>query len=89
MNYNNIRVMTLNSRMLLFTVCYETKKMKEERTVLLLFILPQLSRCAYKITFRKPYIASLEIWTIGLWMVGLLDCLVGNLDDCTLDCLTI
>ena len=34
--------------------------------------LAQLPCCAYTITFRKPFIASLEIWMIGLWMVGLL-----------------
>ena len=33
----------------------------------------QLSRCVHTITFRKPYIASLEIWTIGLRMDALLD----------------
>ena len=49
-------------------------------------ILAQPSRCAYTITFRKSYITSLEIWTIGLWIVGLLGCwVVGNLDDWTLD----
>ena len=36
-------------------------------------LLAQLSRCAYTITFRKPYIASLEIWVIGLWTIGLLE----------------
>ena len=41
--------------------------------------LAQLSRCAHTITFRKPYIASLEIGMIGqmdCWTVvnfGLLD----------------
>ena len=34
--------------------------------------LSQLSRCAYAITFRKPYIASLEIWTLD-WTVGWLE----------------
>ena len=41
--------------------------------------LAQLSHCAYTITFRKPYIASQKIWTIGLgtvrwlkiWTIGL------------------
>ena len=35
--------------------------------------LAQLSRSAYTIISRKPYIASLEIWTIGLWTVGPFD----------------
>ena len=35
--------------------------------------LAQLSRCAYTITFRKRYIASLEICTIGPWTVGWLE----------------
>ena len=39
----------------------------------ILSFLAQLSRCAYTITFRKPYITSLEIWMIGLWADGLLD----------------
>ena len=49
------------------------------------YYLAQLSCCAYMITFRKPYIASLEIWKIGLWMDGLLDSCklwtVGPLDS--------
>ena len=36
-------------------------------------ILAELSRCTYTIPFRIPYIASREIGTIGLWMVGLLE----------------
>ena len=44
-------------------------------------ILAQLSHRAYTIIFRKPYIASLEIWTIGLWTVGWLD--FGVLDHLT------
>ena len=35
--------------------------------------LPQLSRCVHTSTFRKPYIASLEICTFGFWTVGWLD----------------
>ena len=35
-------------------------------------LLAQLSHCAYMITFCKPDIASLKIWTIGLWTAGLL-----------------
>ena len=41
----------------------------------------QLSRCDYTITLRKPYIASLEIWTIGLWTVGSFDCNLIQMDD--------
>ena len=37
------------------------------------YFLAQLARYAYTITFRRPYIASLEIWTTGLWTDGLLD----------------
>ena len=32
-----------------------------------------LSCCAFTITFRKPDIASLEIWRLELWTDGLLD----------------
>ena len=36
--------------------------------------LAQLSHSVLKQSvWHKPYIASLEIWTIGLWMDGLLD----------------
>ena len=44
-------------------------------------ILAQLSRCAYMITFCKPYTASLEIWTIGLWTVGPFDYNLFQMDD--------
>ena len=49
-------------------------------------ILAQLPRCAYTITSHKPYIASLESWMIGLWMVGLrtvgsFDCNLILMDD--------
>ena len=43
--------------------------------------LAQLSRCAYAITFRKPYIASLEIWMIGLFTVGPFDYNIIQMDD--------
>ena len=39
----------------------------------MVYFLAQLSRCVYAITFRKPFIASLEIWMIGLWMDELLE----------------
>ena len=48
--------------------------------------LAQLSRCANAITFRKPYIASLEIWTIGPWNVGRLEIwTIGLLDHLTIE----
>ena len=43
--------------------------------------LAQLSGCAYTISFRKPYIVSLEIWTIGLWTVGPFDYILIQMDD--------
>ena len=44
----------------------------------------------YTITFRKPYIASMEIWIIGLWTVGLLDCgTVGTLEIWTIGLRTV
>ena len=40
------------------------------KVVVKLFFLAQLSCCAYTITFRKPYIAIMEIWTIGtIWLL--------------------
>ena len=49
------------------------------------FFLAQLSRCSYMITFRKPYIASLEIWTIGLRTVGPFDYNLIQMDDYSAD----
>ena len=43
--------------------------------------LAQLSGCAYMITSRKPYTASLEIWMIGLWTVGPIDYNLIQMDD--------
>ena len=47
--------------------------------------LAQLSRCAFTITFHKPYMASLEIWTIGLWAVEPLDYNLIQMDDYPVD----
>ena len=47
-----------------------------------LSFLAQLSPCAYMITFRKPYIAGLKIWTFGLLGV----CKSGRLDFGPFDC---
>ena len=47
----------------------------------IVFILAQLSRSAYTLTFRKPYIAGLESWTIILWTVGPFDFNLIQMDD--------
>ena len=51
-------------------ICVTKSEMCYNLPGLLASFLAQLSRCAYTITFHKPYIAGLEIWTIGLWTVG-------------------
>ena len=43
-----------------------------------------VSQC-FSITFRKPCIASLEIWKMGLWTVGPFDCNLIQMDDNTAD----
>ena len=47
----------------------------------LYLFLAQLSRCACTITFHKPYIASLEIWMIGLWTIGPFDYNLIQMND--------
>ena len=66
-----------------FLIYQKKKKKKKEKKrlftpVVLVFLYLHLifSRAvslSLTITFRKPYIGSLEIWTIGLWTNGLLD----------------
>ena len=51
--------------------------------------LAELSHCAYTITFRKPYIASMEIWTIGLWTVGPFNYNLIQIDNYPADSCTI
>ena len=64
--------------------------MKEIMKLLFTLFLAQLSHCAYTIIFRKSYIASLESWTTGLLMAGLLGGMKsGWLDFGLLDHLTI